>query len=56
MNLVEIKKLPFGLVLDKIRLEIMFDDRLVKNRAFLDNKKAYFVKWLYWNFSKRGAL
>ena len=31
MNLVQIKKLLFGLFLEEIRLEIMFDDRLVTN-------------------------
>ena len=33
MNLVQIKKLLFGLFLEELRLEIMFDDRLVTNRA-----------------------
>ena len=34
----------------------MFDDHLVKNRALLDYKKVYVVKWPYWNFSKGGTL
>ena len=47
----KIKKVLFGPLLDEIRLEIMFDDHLVKNRALLDYKKAYLLKWPYWNFS-----
>ena len=38
----KIKKLLFGLLLDEVRLEIMSDDRLVKNRAFLDKRKSLF--------------
>ena len=52
----KIKKLLFDLLLDEIRLEIMFDDHLVKNRALLHYKKTYLVKWPYWNFSKGGTL
>ena len=33
--------------------KIMFDDHLVRKRAFLDYKKADFIKWLYWIFLKR---
>ena len=42
MNFVKIKKPLFVLVLDKIRLEIMFDDHLVKNRGLLDYKISLF--------------
>ena len=38
-NLVQIKKLLFGLLLDKLRLQIMLDDHLVTNIAFLDCEK-----------------
>ena len=54
MNLVEIKKLPFGLVLDKIRLEIMFDDHLVKNRGLLDYKISLFGQEAIMVFFQRG--
>ena len=43
------------LLLDEIRLEIMFDDHLVTNQALLDYKKAYLIKGKYWNFSKGGT-
>ena len=36
MNLVQNEKLRFGLLLEEIRLQIMFDDRLVTNQALLD--------------------
>ena len=43
MNLVQNKnKLLVGLFFEEIRLEIMFDDRLVTNRALLDYKKGLF--------------
>ena len=38
----KLKKLLFGLLLDEIRLEIMFDDHLVTNGALLDYKKRLF--------------
>ena len=38
----KLKKLLFGLLLDEIRLEIMFEDHLVKNRAIVDYKKGLF--------------
>ena len=40
----KIKKLLFGLLLEEIGLEIMFDDCLVTNRALVDYKKALFDK------------
>ena len=56
MNLYKIKQLLFGLLLDKLHLEIMLDDHLVKNRAFLDYKKSLFGQVPYWNFSKGVTL
>ena len=38
----KIKKLLFGLLLEEIRLEIMFDNRLVTYRALLDYKNGLF--------------
>ena len=40
----KLKKLLCGLLLDEIRQEIMFDDRLVTNRALLDYKKCLFCQ------------
>ena len=54
MNLVHNKKLLFGLVLDQIRLEIMLDDYLIKNRAFLDYKKSLFGQVAILDFFQRG--
>ena len=51
----KLKKLLFGLLLDKLCLEIMLDDHLVKNRAFLTMEKAYLVKWPYWKATKVGS-
>ena len=39
----------------KIRLEIIFDDRLVTKQALVHYKKADFTKWLYWLFFKGGT-
>ena len=39
MNLLQKQKLLCDLLLDEIRLEIMFDDHLIKNQALLDYKK-----------------
>ena len=55
MNLVQIKKLLFGLLLDEIRLEIRLDDHLVKNRALLDYKKGLFGQLAILKFFQRGG-
>ena len=47
MNLVQNEKTTLWSAFGEIRLEIMFDDLLVKNRALLDYKKAYLVKLPY---------
>ena len=39
----------------KIRLEIIFDDHLLRKKALLDYKKADFTKWSYWLFFKGGT-
>ena len=52
MIVVKNWKLLLGLFWDKISIEIMFDDRLVKKQALLQYKKADFTKWPYWLFSK----
>ena len=39
----------------KTSLEIIFDDRLVRQQAFLHYKKAHFTKWRYWLFFKEGT-
>ena len=44
MTLVQNWKLLLGLFLDKIGLEIIFDDHLVRKQALLDYKKADFTK------------
>ena len=54
MNLVQNQKLLFGLLLDEIRLDIMFDDHLVKNRALLDYKKSLFGQVAILEFFQRG--
>ena len=48
------KNLLFGLLLDEILLEIMLDDHLVKNRAFLDYKKELFDQVAILEFFQRG--
>ena len=40
--------------MDEIRLEIMFDDHLVKNRALLDYKKGLFGQVAILEFFQRG--
>ena len=52
MVLVQNWKLLLGLFSDKIGLEIIFDDHLVRKQALLDYKKADFTEWPYWIFSK----
>ena len=54
MNLVLIKKLLLGLLLDELRLEIMLDDHLVQNRAFLDYKKKPIWSSGHLGFLQRG--
>ena len=55
MNLVQnSKKLLFGLLLEKICQEIMFDDRLVTNRALLDYKTSLFGQVTILEFFHRG--
>ena len=56
VNFVEIKKPLFFLVLDKIHLEIMFDDHLVKNRGLLDYKISLFGQVATLEFFQRGNL
>ena len=53
MNLVQNKKLLVGLFLEEIRLEIMFDDRLVTNRALLDYNKGVFGQAAILEFFQR---
>ena len=50
----KLKKLLSGLLLDEIRLEIMFDDHLVKNRALLDYKRSLFGQVAILDFFPRG--
>ena len=47
MNLGQNEKTTLWSAFGEIRLEIMFDDLLVKNQALLDYKKAYLVKLPY---------
>ena len=54
MNLVQNLKLLFGLLLDEKRLEIMFDDHLVKNGALPDYKKSLFGQVAILEFFQRG--
>ena len=54
MNFVQNKKLLLSLLLDEIRLEIMLDDRLVKNGALLDYKKGLFGQVAILEFFQRG--
>ena len=55
MNLVQkLKKLLLGLLLNELRLEIMFHNNLVKNRALLDYKKGLFGQVAIIDFSQRG--
>ena len=50
----KIKKRLFGLLLHELCLEIMFDDHLVKNRAFLDYKQSLFAQVAILEFFQRG--
>ena len=54
MNLVQNIKLFLDLLLKEIRVEIMFDDRLVTNRSLLDYKKGPFGQVAILEFSKGG--
>ena len=42
------------MLLEEIRLEIVFDDRLVTNRALLDYKKGLFGQVAILEFLQRG--
>ena len=46
---------PWFVLGQKISLEIIFDDRLVRKQALLHYKKADFTKWPYWLFFKGGT-
>ena len=48
------KKLLFGLLLDEIQKEIMFNDHLVNNQALLDYKKSLFGQVAILEFFQRG--
>ena len=48
--------LHFGLLLDELRLEIMSDDHLVTNLAFLDYRKSLFGQVAILEFFQRGSL
>ena len=50
----KIKKLLFGLLSEEIRLEIMFDDHLVRNRTLLEYKKGLFVQLAILEFFQTG--
>ena len=50
----KLKKLLFGLLLEEIRVEIMFDDRLFTNRALLDYKKCLFGQVAILEFFQRA--
>ena len=50
----KIKKLLFGLLLDEMCLEIMFDDQLVKNQAILDYEKSLFDQVAILELFQRG--
>ena len=50
----KLKKLVFGLLFDEIRLEIMFDDHLVKNRTLLDYEESLFGQVATLEFFQRG--
>ena len=54
MNLVQIKKLLLGRLLDKLRLEIMLHHYLVTNLAFLAYKKSQFGQVAILEFFQRG--
>ena len=46
--------LPIGLLLEEISLEIMFNDRIVTNRALLDYKKGLFGQMAIFELLQRG--
>ena len=48
------KKLLFGLLLEVICLEIMFDDPIVTNQDLLDYKKGLFGQVAILEFFQRG--
>ena len=48
------KNLLFALVLEEMRIEIMFNYRLVTNRALLDYKKGLFGQVAILEFFLRG--
>ena len=48
------KKLLFGLLLEVICLEIMFDDPIVTNQDLLDYKKGLFGQVAIFKFFQRG--
>ena len=50
----KLKKLLFRLLLDELRLEIMLDDHLVTNLAFLHYKKSLFGQVAMLEFFQRG--
>ena len=54
MNIVQNKKLLFGLLLQEISQEIIFNDRLVTNRALLDYKKGLFSQVAILEFFQRA--
>ena len=54
MNLVQINKLLFSLLLEKICQKIIFDDRLLTNRALLDYKRSLFAQVTILEFFQRG--
>ena len=55
MNFAKIKKLFLGLLYEKIGLEIMIHDHLVKNRALLNYKKSLFGQVAILKFFQRGG-
>ena len=52
--LSKIQKLLFGLLLEKIYEEIMFNDHPVKNRALLDYKRGLFGQVAMLEFFQTG--
>ena len=49
MILVKTGKSLLGLFLDKMGLEIKFDDHQVRKNPFLEYKKADFIKWIFFH-------
>ena len=54
MNLVQNWKPTLWSALEEISLEIMFNDHVIKNRAFLDYKKRLFGQKAILEFFQRG--